>query len=239
MRLKGLARRCARGEPSYDAYRVMHLKTLVRDYGLRLQAGRKVDKKQLIRCLEDADDFDARDTLKPLPKFHRFLELPPELRNCVYIFHLESLGKVPPRFVVPPLCRASRQLKLETTALFYEHCTFVVLLMTIHVPDDKAQLHYHTEIARSNIPHSAFARIKHLFIRLKEHSHRPPMANWLIDLTCGQCRGWSKFSRRHTEQSVQTLVDSIMADKGLAKLEKSDLDKLEFAITQAYVRWSS
>jgi hypothetical protein len=235
MRLKDLARRCARGDPSYDAHGVTYLKALIRDRGLRLQAGRKVNKKQLIQCLEAADDFDARDTTKALPKFHRFLELPPELRNRVYIFHPESLGKFPPRFVVPPLCRVSRQLRSETTALFYEYCTFVFLLRTVHTPSSKAQLHYHTEVARNNIPDSAFAQIKHLFIRLKEHSHRPPMANWIIDLTCGRWTGWSVFRRRDIEQSVQTLVNSIMAREGLTKLEKSDLDKLEVAMNEAHV----
>jgi hypothetical protein len=41
------------------------------------------------------------------------------------------------------------------------------------------------------------------------------------------------YQQPYHEQIVQTLVDSIMAREGLAKLEKSDLYKLEVAITQA------
>jgi hypothetical protein len=40
--------------------------------------------------------------------------------------------------------------------------------------------------------------------------------------------------RGYHEQSIQTFVDSIMARGGLAKLEKSDLDDLEAAVTDAY-----
>jgi hypothetical protein len=61
------------------------------------------------------------------------------------------------------------------------------------------------------------------------------MANWIIDLTCGRWTGWSVFRRRDIEQSVQTLVNSIMAREGLTKLEKSDLDKLEVAMNEAHV----
>ena len=244
LKLKDLARRCARGDPSYDARSVKQLRVLVQYRGLLPQAGHKSGKEQLIRCLEAADDFNARDTNKALPKFHRFFELPPELRNRVYSFYLESLGKVQPRFVVSPLCRASRQLRLETTELFYEYCTFIVLLRTIHVlhnqrMPNQAQLHYHTEVARSNIPSSAFARIKQFSIRLKEHSHKAPVANWDIDLTCGRCGGWSIYDRCFKEKGVQALVDSIIAREGLNKLKKIDLDKLEVVITDAYARWCS
>jgi hypothetical protein len=123
-RLKVLAKRCARGHRSYDAYSVRDLKTLIRSRGLKWQAP---SKKNLVQCLEAADDADdAKDAMNATKKLPRFSELPPELRNRVYVLYFESLGEVPPRFVLPPLCRASRQLRLETTGLFFEHSTFIV-----------------------------------------------------------------------------------------------------------------
>lgn len=52
-------------------------------------------------------------------------------------------------------------------------------------------------------------------------------------------RNWPTHVQGYHEQSVQTLVDLIMAREGLAKLEKSDLDKLEDAITEAFAHLKS
>lgn len=92
-------------------------------------------KRYLVQCLEAVDDAeDARNARKVTQKLHRFSELPPELRNRIYILYFESLGEVPPRFVLPPLCRASRQLRSETTGLFFEHGTLVIWLKHVILP---------------------------------------------------------------------------------------------------------
>lgn len=97
--------------------------------------GRKANKRQLVRSLQVADDADnARNAMSATRELHRFSEFPPELRNLVYKFYCESLSKVPPRFVVLLLCRASRQLRSETTGLFFEHRTFIILLRPVHSP---------------------------------------------------------------------------------------------------------
>jgi hypothetical protein len=179
-RLQELTRRCARGHPSYDACGVKGLKALLQRRGLETYGGRKANKRQLVRCLEVVDDADdARKAMNATPEFHRFSELPPELRNRVYKFYFDSLGKVPPRFVVPPLCRASSQLRSETTGLFFEHSTFIILLRPVYSPQGQqllyrhpAQLHYHNVVARANIPTLNFARIKHLSIEFKQWSNR-------------------------------------------------------------------
>jgi hypothetical protein len=242
-RLKELTKRCARGHQSYDACGVKGLKALVRGRGLELRVSRKANKRQLVRCLEIADDADyARNAMNATPNFHRFSELPPELRNRVYTFYFESLGKVPPRFVVPPLCKVSRQLRLETTALFFERSTFIILLRPAYSPQGQqrlyrhpAQLHYHSEVAKAIIPNPSFARIKHLCVEFKPWSNRASWATWAIDLSTGKsAREWPTRVQAYNGQSVQTFVDSIMAREGLAKLEKNDLDKLEVAINEAF-----
>ena len=52
-------------------------------------------------------------------------------------------------------------------------------------------------------------------------------------------RDWPTDVQGYHEQNVQTLADLIMAREGSAKLEKSDLDKLEDAITEAYAHLES
>lgn len=221
-RLKELAKRCARGLQSYDAHDVKTLRALALSRGGgRVQL--RFKKQELIR-------------------FYRFSELPPELRNRVYTFYFQSLGKVPPRFAVPPLCTISRQLQLETTGLFFEQSTFIISMRRIYCRQPyahKAQLHYHSEVAKSNIPMPNFAQIKHLHVELKACSNVSPSAVWTIDLTEGRCARERQSRGQHHEESVQTLVDSIMARQGVATLEKGDLDKLEAAITKDYNRLRS
>lgn len=241
-RLKELTKRCASGHQSYGACSVQALRALVRSRGLDSQLDRKSSKRQLVRCLEAADDADdTRNAPRAPPKFHRFFELPAELRNRVYTFYFESLGKVPPRFVVPPLCRASHQLRSETTGLFFEHSIFTILLRPVYFTRGheqpfrhRAQLHYHTEVARANIPNPGFARIKRLSIEVKTFSNRAPFATWTVDLRAGQCmREWPACDHGFHDESIQSFVDSIMARERLAKLEKTDLDKLEVVVTEA------
>jgi hypothetical protein len=169
-RLKAHAKRCAQGHPSYQGHDVKKLRALVQDRGitgmepdLKCRVDRAT-KKQLVKMLEDADVAD--DALKVSREFHKFSELPPELKNRVFTYYFKSLGNVPPRFALPPLCQASRQLRLDSTGLFLEHCTFIVTLRPWYLQKE-ARLPYHTEIARLNIPTSTFACIKHLHIVLR------------------------------------------------------------------------
>lgn len=247
-RLTELAKRCARGRQSYDAHSYEKLRELIEERDLGAWVRRKATKNQLVQCLEAADDAkDVKDAQKALPQFHRFFELPAELRNRVYIFYLEALYKVPPQFVVPALCRASRQLRMETTGLFFEHCTFTVSMKPEFRETPKfnrhgAQLHYHTELARINIPTSAFARIKHLFIELRDSPYTPTLVTWFIDLTRGHCvkgrttpgSGFGTSRYIVKGQPVQDVVKFIMAREGLAKLKKSDLDNFEVAVGRDY-----
>lgn len=53
------------------------------------------------------------------PDFHRFLELPAELRNRIYAMHFESLGEPQHPPSQPPLTLTSRQLRSEALPMFY------------------------------------------------------------------------------------------------------------------------
>jgi hypothetical protein len=164
-------------------------------------------------------------------EFHKFSELPPELRNRVYTYYFKSMGKVSPRFTLPPLCKASRQLRLESTGLFLEHCTFIVALRPKHWTKE-ARLHYHTEVARFNIPTSTFACIEHLHIELRHSLIESPFLACSVDLNDGQCAQKSRWfsDGDQRRQHVQNLVKSITARGGQAKLEKGDLEAFEVAV---------
>jgi hypothetical protein len=190
--------------------------------------------------LEAADDADH--ALEAARESHKFSELPPELKNRVYTYYFKSLGKVPPRFALPPLCKVSRQLRLESTGLFFEHCAFIVALKPLYRPEDwhdEARLHYHTEVARFNIPTSTFACIKHLHIELRHSPIESPFLAYSVDLADGRCaqssRGYpnregSQHDQNQSNQHVRNLVKSITAREGQAKLEKSDFGAFEVAI---------
>jgi hypothetical protein len=178
-RLKELAKRGARGLQSYEAQDYHLLRALVQERGLGSHLHPRATKQKLIRCLEAADG--KKEALNVAPTFHRFSELPPELRNRVYKLYFGSLGKVPPRFVVPPLCRASRQLRLETTGMFFESSTFVVSMKRVNGGQrhpNIARLNFHSGVARVNIPTLSFGQIKHLYVELKAFASGSPLATW-------------------------------------------------------------
>jgi hypothetical protein len=226
-KLAARAERCARGRPSYDGRYVKELKVLVRERSLGRVLKSQANHAELVRGLEAADDADdAAHALKALRQLPKFLQLPPELRNRVYVLYFKSLGQVPPRFVLPPLCRASRQLRIEATAMFFEHSTFIVSFRSFRQPLS-ARLYYSTELARINIPTLTFARIKHLYLELRDDPREPLKGGWAVDLTNSHCV-YSETSKG--SQNIRALVESIMARDGISKLRKDDLDAFEIAV---------
>jgi hypothetical protein len=223
-KLAARAERCARGHPSYDDRYLKELKALARERGLGRVLERQANYAQLVKGLEAADN--AADALEASRQFPKFLELPPELRNRVYTLYFKSLGRVPPRFALPPLCRASRQLRMESTALFFEHSTFVIALRSISQPSC-ARLHYSTELARLNIPAPTFASMKHLYIEVRNAPRSFLEGGWAVDLTNSHCV-YSETIRG--SENIRELVQTIMARDGVAKLRKGDLDEFEVAV---------
>jgi hypothetical protein len=224
-KLAARAERCARGRPSYDGRYLKELKALARERSLgRVLERQAATHEQLVEGLEAADD--AADALEALRQFPKFLQLPPELRNRVHVHYFKSLGQVPPRFVLLPLCRASRQLRTEATGLFFEHSTFIVSLRSFRQPLS-ARLYYSTELSRINIPTSIFARIKHLYIELRDDPRESLKGGWVIDLTNSECV-YSETSKG--SRNIRALVRSIMARDGISKLRKDDLDEFEAAV---------
>ncbi|CAK3867555.1 Hypothetical predicted protein [Lecanosticta acicola] len=70
--------------------------------------------RELVSLLERADEH---------PQFHKFMDLPAELRNRVYEYHFSDMrtAYAPAQ---PPISRASRVLRQESLSMFYSICIF-------------------------------------------------------------------------------------------------------------------
>ncbi|UJO24138.1 uncharacterized protein CLAFUR5_13833 [Fulvia fulva] len=118
-----LLNRAERGLMSYEDCTIEELQRFLQQRGFAREPPSQ--HTRLVRLLEKMDNR---------AKFERFLELPPELRNAVYGFHLGGLGVLQAtkrerdsrsgspvlvkRVVAPPLCLASKQLRQEAMLLF-------------------------------------------------------------------------------------------------------------------------
>lgn len=78
--------------------------------------------------LKRKSKWDLIKTLERLNScrpFHRFFDLPSELRNAIYELYIDSYGKpsvIAP--ITPPLALASKRAKRESLQIFYAICTF-------------------------------------------------------------------------------------------------------------------
>lgn len=102
-RLFDLYTRLRLGFLSYESYDAAELRQFCA--ARRLQTDKAKAKRKLVGLLERADDETS---------FHRFLDLPPDLRNRVYDLHFrtfEIFDKGPP--LPPPITSASGQLRQE------------------------------------------------------------------------------------------------------------------------------
>ncbi|TKA70254.1 hypothetical protein B0A55_07762 [Friedmanniomyces simplex] len=76
-------------------------------------------KEKLLALLDYEDEH---------PKFERFLQLPPELRNKVYAYHYADFRDRIYAPSQPPLSRICRQLRRESLPMFYATCEFELRL---------------------------------------------------------------------------------------------------------------
>jgi len=103
-----------KGYLCYDQCSLPELKTFVQDRHLESKATRKALTQALLSA-------DAN------PTFHRFLDLPAELRAVVYDIHMHEFTRDPLRHPSqPPLTRTNRQLRSEALPIFFATCTFTL-----------------------------------------------------------------------------------------------------------------
>ncbi|KAK5127359.1 hypothetical protein LTR85_006698 [Meristemomyces frigidus] len=117
----GCAKRLERGLVCYYACSDEQLQTFARDRALTELAGRPFRRRTWVEGLMHADDEQP---------FERFLDLPPELRDEVYGWHMAAFpdGLLTP--TQPPLCRTSRLVLRESLPVFYAECRFDVRVLS-------------------------------------------------------------------------------------------------------------
>ena len=115
-RLRELYLRCERGKPSYEGIPLSELKRYAAQRDLTPNPPATIASMKA--QLEQADDKNN--------SFHRFLDLPPELRESIYTQYLipwnDADGDDNPK-CQPPITYASRTVRREALPLFYE-CFF-------------------------------------------------------------------------------------------------------------------
>lgn len=178
-----LLRRSERGLLSYDGCSRLELESFHGSRGLDFH--RDDQKWELVKALEQADD-DSR--------FGKFMALPPELRNRIYVLHLREL-EVPRKFRQPPLCRTSRALRQETLSLFYSiHPITVCFCFQPYYDgndtDLEAKATHATRAFFKEMPTQSLSRIEQLRIEVKgwgspDLSDKQGMTLWKVDLSGG------------------------------------------------------
>lgn len=111
--------RYQRGLLSYRRYNLGTLRNFCAARGVLGAASGLKSRAALASFLEDADDN---------AKFEKLFDLPPEIRDMIYDFHFVSFNTLPSSHCQPPLTRASRQLRRETLAAFYQRTAFPLRL---------------------------------------------------------------------------------------------------------------
>ncbi|RMZ33217.1 hypothetical protein D0859_02681 [Hortaea werneckii] len=118
--LRSALLRSEQGHMSYHNCSSDELRRLIRARKIETSLlGLKLPKSELVDILQSEDQR---------PKFHRFQELPPELRNRIYEYHFASFHQPICAPSQPPITKVSSLLRRETLQLFYHSCVFEVHL---------------------------------------------------------------------------------------------------------------
>lgn len=123
------------------------------------------------------------------------MDLPAELRNRIYTAYFEALGVLPQKFVQPPLCSVSRQIRAESLPLFYATATFQIRLVHTYTgprsdprpPFDPnrysvTRLTPHTQALRAGLTDERLAQIKRVGIVLTASWLTATPELWKMDL---------------------------------------------------------
>jgi hypothetical protein len=222
-RLRRLVSRYERTLLSYDSCTSDELQRFVKARKLSLPDKDSVSKDDLIQKPEDADETQT---------FHRFFNMPPELRNDVYTAYADWLGPIPAKSRHPPVCIVSRQPRKEFLPIFYGHGIIQVQLSTRLLTTapryDQTPAGCHltsrTATALQSIDLTLFAHIKCLQFELDE-------AVWLVDMRVAtvqaltqfpvypqQHASWPRFFDKGTVL-LEFLADTVMKREGGGELQ--------------------
>lgn len=182
----------------------------------------------IVRILEAADEAAT---------FPRFFDLPPELRNRIYSMHFDSFP-VLSRPTTPPIARASRQLRQETTLLFYQSCN-------IYLSIGRATPNYKPKPPRTltHLSEEYLGYIRHIevsgpIVPMRRRRWGWAHVAWQVDLGAterGALMSGGRTShcmadimdgfeerRDRVERRLKVVLEGIAAREGMVKLRNGD-----------------
>jgi hypothetical protein len=225
-RLQELYTRCQRKLMSYEDLDLPKLKICIARRGLSFPP----EKDTLSSLKAMLEHVDEKAT------FHRFCDLPSELRLQIYTHHFKSFAGTSAKIVSqPPITGVSRQIREESLPVFYGCCNFEVSITSFE--DLSGHLLHSGRPSRllQRTTSEQFGWIRNINVDFNISASRV----WLeLDL-CNKrnpvkiSRTSSVYFRVFTPECVNdltseldSLVRAIAAPQRASKLQKSDLDQL-------------
>jgi hypothetical protein len=209
---------------------------MARDRNLALRDLRQ-EPASLVLQLEKADDCLT----------FRLLDLAAELRNHIYTYYMDSLHTVPTRFVQPPICAASRQLRHETIPLFYSRCRFSFDFTMCQDHWDYLFLNDDTRSLLAGVKQQDLALIKIFELNLINYDREGPPRDdgWVVDLNNQEdsVRSlWNDFDFTTYERAmhlmktvaIREVVVRVLGRPGKLQLWVADVEALAVAMDGGY-----
>lgn len=178
--------------------------------------------------------------------FHRFLDLPPELRERIYTQYLNDYNEDDNPKCQPPISYASRSVRREALTLFYECCLFSIRAATGIREDLKPisdgqnitdvlssdSAAFMKSISAHNLGRLRWLRLNFLGCELRlmlyAKDQRDPIrisTPYKIDLECNGDQ--AKHERRErTLSEVRAVALEVAAREGPLKLREGDLERM-------------
>jgi len=182
--------------------------------------------------------------------FHRFLDLPPELRQRIYTEYFNTYDEDDNPKCQPPISYASRIVRREALPLLYECCAFALRTDHVHLPFDKPitdVLSPRSAAFIKSLSAPSLGYIRHLRldffgcdIRLKldAHDQNDPVSietPYVVHLECNSDQ--AQYARREQMLSdLRALALDVAAREGPLKLRKEDLERMYEIVRIAFVQ---
>ena len=245
-RLRELYVRAQRGMRSYEGFTRKELEHEFARRGIPL-LNPCVTTGDLKTELEQYDDEHNN--------FHRFLDLPPELRERIYIQYLITYDD-PNSKRQPPISYASSIVRREVLPLFYECCRFELHTGHVYIPFDKpitdqrriADVLFSRSAAfmkSLSAPNLGYIRYLHLNfcdcgidLNLDARKQKDPISietPYVVHLECN--RDQAKHDRREKMSSdLRAIALDVAAREGPLKLREEDLERMYEIVRIAFVQ---
>jgi hypothetical protein len=246
-RLRELYVRQQPGLLSYEGLGARELRSFVTQRGLSLQTNPKPSLAILKTHLEQADD-DA--------SFDRFSDLPPELRQQIFMQYFDSFDEPPCNTSdsepggQPPITRVSRQTRLEALPMFYSRFSFTFCTTWCYTASICVNKRFIRNTAAQNFARIRFLKLSgyiyqdhatHLTMSISISLEDDECSTKISDVICHLGREHSQTVVNRVRSLLMleshTFIRSIAAREGWQKLQKDDIpilhNMLRSAVRQA------